>query len=184
MFKKTAMALAFTIAPLLHGDIYNAIGSLFKEKKSFEESGFGLEVLNKSGSPIWVAVIESEGLGGFDWRLDGPFEVAAKGLFEYGNRAFKVGIDTKRGLAIWKQRPSETLDASKNIRAKGTWTITPKPDMYVEFGEKAKGKTAYVTVDAKSVRPQTGPRGGKAGMTDSGLSLEKNVSISDIEIIK
>lgn len=176
-------AFACSIASCAHADIYNAIGSLFKEKTPFEQSGFGLEVLNKSGSPIWVAVIQSEGLGGIDWKLEGPFQVLPKGLFEYGNRAFKVGINTKRGLALWKNNPG-TVDASKTITAKGTWTITPKPDTYVEFGDKAKGKTAYVTYDKNGIRPQTGPRGGKAGMTDSGLSLEKNVNQADITPIK
>ena len=164
----------------ISADILNAVASFIGDPQPYSKTGYGVEVLNKTGSSIWVTVINAEGLKGADFNYNDPAEVKANGFFEEGSRAFKTKIDKKTALAIWAKKPQQ-IKISKNIISKGTWEVTPKPDWLVEF---ESGKTAYVTVDKNGVRPQTGPRGGAAGKTNSGLSLEKNVTTGGITSIK
>ncbi len=161
-------------------DILNAVASFIGEPQPYATTGYGVEVLNKTGNSVWVSVINATGLKGVTFTFNDPVEIKSSGLFEEGSRAFKTDIKQKTALAVWSKKPQK-IDISKNLVSKGTWAVTPKPDWLIEF---ATDKTAYVTVDKNGVRPQTGPRSGKAGKTNSGLSLNQNVSNGDITVIK
>lgn len=162
-------------------DIINAVASFFGDPKEYKDTGYGVEVLNKTGKTIWVVVINATDALGTSFNHDrNPVEIKSKGLIEEGSRAFKTDINRKTALAVWQKKPTK-FNVSKNVVKKGTWEVQPKPDWYVEF---TPGKTAYVTVDKSGIRPQTGPRQGKAGKTNSGLSLKNNVTTGDIKRIQ
>lgn len=166
--------------PCISANIINTVASFFGEPKTYEETGIGIEILNKTGKSIWVTVINAQGFKGWEYDFNDPVEIKPSGLLEAGSIAFKTNINQKTALAIWQQKP-KSIEISNNILSQGTWGITPKPDWLYEV--EGEGKTIYVTIDKNGIRPQTGPRGGNAGKTNSGLSLKQNITQGNLKKI-
>ena len=95
-------------------DILNAVASFMGEPQPYSKSGFGVEILNKTGNSIWVTVVNATGMKGANFTFNNPLEIKSNGLFEDGSRAFKTDINQKTALAIWQKNPQK-INVSKNI---------------------------------------------------------------------
>lgn len=85
---------------------------------------------------------------------------------------------SQEGVSIFQAKPDKTLSLEPPITAGFVITVTTK-DRSFKYKTPA-GKTAYLTWDGTTLRPQTGPAGGALNKTDTGLSLGKNVTPRDV----
>jgi hypothetical protein len=102
------------------------------------------------------------------------FKVKSGDTFIKENEAelFTVPAGKTKGLSVDIEKMSE-IDV---------WTTgDPKTDNPAMKFSLPKGKTAYLTWDGSTLRPQTGPAMGKLGKTDTGMSLSKNVTKDDVK---
>ncbi len=170
MKKTIIMAAVSSLMCLpLSATIFEAGTTIFEKTRVYgKDTKIGFELINKSASPLWIAITNGGDITG---------KVARVG----GGRMTRFEIDTKKEteMIVWLKNPG-------NIALERKWLVggrvifDPKPDKIYTF---TKGKTIYLTWDmAKFPRPQTGPLRGILGKTDSGLSLANNVTKDGISL--
>ena len=112
---------------------------------------FGFELINKTKATAYI-------------DLENAGELIAKNL--------PVGPgDTSAPWVIIAKEPTKlsiSYVGDKGAEVEKSYTFTP-------------GKTIYVTLDEKGLRPQTGPLRGLTGRTETGFSLKNNVGKRDIK---
>lgn len=148
-------------------DVLAFIVSYKGDPKPYSETGVGIELLNKSGKKLWIAIANGGSFGDYDASLN------AQPLKEKSSFGFQTNINKHSMLAIWDKDPG-AISVSRNIMSKGTWSFSPAPKAVYEI---APGKTIYLSIYSDlSVKPQSGPKNGSLGKTRSGLSLSDNIS--------
>lgn len=158
----------------ISADIFKAGGEIFKSTKTYAETGIGFELVNKSATPIWIAIRNGLNLPQI------PDLVKTGEMVRY-----KIDINQDTKLYVWFKDPGLTEKKKptgwfeKLITSAATGAATFVADKEYSF---PKGKTIYLTWDKeKFPRAQTGPLGGILNKTDSGLSLKNNVSKDQIK---
>ena len=161
--KKIIIAAAFSscITAPLFADIYSASFKPTEKIKVYgKDTQIGFEIKNKSRNVLTLRYT----LGGLTSSLIG----IGPGETYYSSSPLDV---TKPIVVHLFLSPSSVFDK--------------KPDKTYEI-KPSTLKTIYLTWDDKDLRPQTGPRLGLLGKTDTGLSLKEpgNVQPDDIKQIK
>lgn len=157
-------------------------GIIFKEAAVYpKDTKIAVEVKNKDTNSIWVVVKDGKHL----YRLE---ELpGATGILITRKNPTKQwdvnNLDEPTLIGVWLKKPAGQVTPTKEgiLGLTGQETFEPRPDRLYTF---TKGKTMYLTWDEKKeLRPQTGPASGKLNVTDTGLSLAKNVKPEDIQKI-
>lgn len=167
---------------------------------------FGLEIKNKTGKAIWVAVANAQihsrqksviTLSDSDDPLTpsdfkGSFEGDHLTLYLIPNGksgAFALDTAFTSAIAIWTKHAVDKVLIQHNHKLLDNeglkWIFYPSPSLVIQTKQSALGKTVYITVDEiapDKARPQTGPAMGLSGRTDTGLKLDtkKNVTKDDL----
>ncbi len=173
---KKLLILAFTGLTCLtvSATIFEADPAIFfKKATEYEESGIGLELINKSKRPIWIVARNGE-------ELSRPLKVnAITPKYRQGIR-LKLDISKPTQLAVWYSDPGTVeYKKTKLLGLGGKPSFVPAPNKLYTF---TKNKTLYLTWDeANYARPQSGPKIAFGKKTDSNLSLKRNVKKEDIK---
>ncbi len=151
---------------------------IFKKATSYDESGIGFELINKSKRPIWIIIRNGEDLYPLGGRR--ALKVDAITPTKRAGVRLKLDINKPTLMAVYYQDPGKV-----EYKKTGLFGIVGKPH-FVPIPNKLYAfiadKTLYLTWDeANYARPQTGPLFGKLGKTDSNLSLKINVKKEDIK---
>lgn len=152
---------------------------IFKKATSYDESGIGFELINKSKRPIWIIIRNGEDL----YPLGGRRALKVDAITPPKRAGVKLKLDINKPtlMAVYYQDPGKVEYKKTGLFGiVGKPHFVPVPNKLYAFGEA--GQTLYLTWDkANYARPQTGPLGGKLGKTDSNLSLKMNVKKEDIK---
>lgn len=181
----------------IQADVVSAIGSFFTGEKIYnndpknydrkKETNIGVEILNKKSKDIWVTATNAAGVGGLNFTEQTKKIPKGKSVgFE------KVDITQPTEIAVWAVNPNPTKGnkflSDKNIISEGKWSFKSASGNPFVIAGFTPNKTMYLTIDEERqetrVRPQTGPRGGAAGKTNTDLSLKNNVTTADIKMRK
>lgn len=148
-------------------DIISFAKSFSGEPQPYSTTKIGVDILNKSGRTLWVAMANGSSWGDFNASLVAQ-KVKHKDFIQ-----FPTDINQTTMIAIWLTDP-KSISIERNVIIKGNWTFSPTPAAVYQI---KPGKTIYISVyDDLSVKPQTGPNNGAHGKTRSGLSLANNIS--------
>lgn len=159
------------ICAFIASSTLNAGAEELRIKMWHEAYGPGFEIQNK-GNAIWVAV-----------ALDGSLKDFFK-LAENGKKQLTITGDESILLGVYDKEPTI------NPRGvAGTTFLGSSPNYKYEIN--AQGKTKYLTYnpakfnnEAKYFYPQTGTFLGLLGTSSSGHSLKKNITQSEIKMLK
>ena len=159
--------LGILISSSLHSETGGAEG--LKIRLWHKAFGPGFEIQNK-GTDIWVAV-----------GLDGSFKEFFK-LAKNARKSMEITGDEDILLGVYDKEPTV------NPRGLVGSVFAGSAPTY-KYNINAQGKTKYLTWNpakfntaAKYFYPQTGKFGGLLGTSESGNSLEKNITQSDIKM--
>lgn len=158
---------------------------------------FGLEIRNKTGKPVWIAVANEEKntrktsplieveqndpLKPVRWigLPEKPLKINMIPTGESG--AFVIDTAFNTAIAIWQaEEPATEVLIERNYDQSPIdqiWFFKPDPDLVIQTGKSDLSKTLYLTLDKvepRGVRPQRGPNLGLSGRTETGLSLNNN----------
>ncbi len=157
-------------------------GTVFEKEMTYENSGWGLEIVNKSTNPIWFIVKNGDEIFQ-DFKGTQVFSLpGATGSIltrKTSNIKLQIDITEPTELAIWYTNPGKSPVKGKFLGFIGSSSFEPEPNKLYKFTPK---KTIYLTWDdKKEIRPETGPLKGLVGKTDTNLSLRNNVKREDIQ---
>jgi hypothetical protein len=169
---KKLLILSLTCAYLNAGILDVAPNTIFKTPQTFQETGIGFELVNKSKRPIWIVL-----RAGGDTSRVAKVEPRSTMTTHFVRYSLK-NLNQEAQLAVWYSDPGQ-VTYEKRFGIVGKEQFKPTPNTIYSF---SPGKTLYLTWDeANYLRPQTGPLKGILKKTDSNLSLQANVKKEDIK---
>jgi hypothetical protein len=147
---------------------------VFQKAQTYRDSGIGFELVNKSSRPIWIGLKTGLDITQVPEKINPGKSVQYKNDISYDTRLFvwfkDPGVSEKKKEKNWFENALERVTAG----AAATFTY----DRSYSF---PKAKTIYLTWDKDDfARPETGVLKGILKKTDTGLSLQNNVTTSDI----
>lgn len=152
-------------------------GTVYKDKASFKDTGITAEIYNKHVNPVWIFI---ENISNFK-----PIKNQNKHIQTFKIPADSSGTKNRFNFDINKQhvmgvylKPVDKVEILESDLPPRRTKLYPVPFKLYVF---KPGKTVYLTWDGSNMRPQTGPRLGLSGKTETGLSLSKNISSGDIK---
>lgn len=169
----------FTI-PAFGGALDESIDVAFETKKPKEyiDTDIGFQLMNHYGNPIWIAVMNGSEVVLKPQKVEGYSiikELRGKNLVQQ-----KLNINKTTSLAIWMRDPGPDAKIRKKWLLMGSAVTVPTADYVYEF---TPGKTIYGIFTKDKGFTQEIPALKGAVLSESGFSLQNNITDADITLI-